>query len=156
MNTTCLKPYSLSGEKASTSCFTGAYRAEHGHEHQPVLHALQQRAADDVGGDDPDEQHGDRRRDQPQAGHVAPEQARVDGRCEAIHQPEDPEERQHAGDHRDGHEEAGDEPPPKPVNHDRVRPGLQEQPDQRDGGERDPVPREHGQAVSDEIAAGNT
>ena len=41
----------------------------------------------------PDEQHGDRRRDQPQAGHVAPEQPREMGAVKPSTTPEDPDER---------------------------------------------------------------
>ena len=67
--------------------------------------------------------------------------------------PEDPDQRRDADDQRHGDEEAGDEPAPQPVNHDRVRPSLtaNSQPASRPPARA--VPREHAPGVwSDEIS----
>ena len=120
-STTLLKPDSLSGENAATSCLTGAYTVRNtgraGAAPGPLQRPL---ARPRCWRSPPPRGRAARRRHQPHPRHLAPELPLDEPGEDPGRGAEAPDERHHADDERDGDEEPRDEPPR--ATHHRRRP----------------------------------
>src|SRR5690606_7695135 len=94
-------------------------RSEERNEHQQAFGPLQQAPAEDVVGEDPDQQHNRRRQQDTQAGYVVEAQPDLDTARETVGPSEEPDERHDT--HHQGHDDddARQKGAPQPLHHPR-------------------------------------